>query len=144
MQCLVTDRLMITAEKRKRSLNAASPSRESTSPVRMRAKGSLAEMSEMSSEVAGIFSPGSKKGDEESCCPPVGMERLAPTLFSRSEEVLVVEDKPGDEWRMKLSPQGNLLTLEELRQVHNYNIITIIATIIIIVTIIIIITMVIC
>ena len=144
MQCLVTDRLMITAEKRKRSLNAASPSRESTSPVRMRAKGSLAEMSEMASEVAGMFSPGSKKGDEESCCPPVGMERLAPTLFSRSEEVLVVEGKPGDEWRMKLSPQGNLLTLEELRQVHNYNIITIIATIIIIVTIIIIITMVIC
>ena len=74
----------------------------------------------------------------------VGMERLAPTLFSRSEDVLVVEGKPGDEWRMKLSPQGNLLTLEELRQVHNYNIITIIATIIIIVTIIIIITMVIC
>ena len=115
IQCLLTDQLLIGAERRRRkSLYTSQSTVSSELPPVMRRLQSERNPSlvESLADMTGIFSPAAKKTELHMV---IGMDRLITTLANHSEEVLEVEGRPGEQWRAKLCAQGNLLSLEELR-----------------------------
>ena len=124
IQCLLTDKLVIGGEKKRKSIFTSSPRTRSSDgpPVMRKSRISLPKtldhmsdnISDMANEMAGMFSPSGKKTDEESTME-IGMDRLIATLANHAEEAFEIDEMPGVQWRAKFCAEGNLLTSKELQ-----------------------------